>query len=894
MSGWRELPFFGITPVIDPSLFSEDLTAITPANDTVLYSSRREIRQFDKELNPLLTSAIEDGWTIDFLRGVPNTFYFVSVASKQGEPAIVTVWNMGKMKATGPSILSRIKVKHNEFPITTFAMASDVSVMVFGYADGAVIVVRGDVLHDRGARQRLVYNAPTAITGLEFVDDEYSNVFVASLSQIATVSTLGKPPTILEKSKGADLGCVTSHDNQLIVAREKEICHYTAYQRGPAIEFACTKKSIRCYKHYLVIVSQEHSLLGDPLKLIIVDIKNSIIAYQGHLAVKHIFVQWDRLNVLGPDSVLYILKEKSPLEQLNILKEQQLFKTALSMTSGIDTKEVLLLHQDYADFLQERGDQEGALTHYIESIKLGNTSHVILRYKDSHKVTHLATYLEKLAERGLAKPEHMTLLVICYANMHDYEKLSNLVSKSSDFPDFDFESTIQVCRKSNYFNLAARLAQIWPDPDLVVQIKLEMNDAKGCLDYIFTVSVADALRILTQNSRSLLNKLPVETTAVLISLFTGKFVQRPPEELQEPEKETKESTVVAPVLQSYQAFMSYLTTASYLGSNLVNAETLQEQKTPTYLPPNPRLIFPSFIGHENEFVIFLEACLDAAADFQPSQNDLAELTTALYETYLSAARSSKDSSWNDKAALLLDNHRHLADSLAVKLANITLAPELTAVGGSSAEKFRDFIQAQKIDEALALLESNPEPETLLLAVKYFVSEADAFEKIRPNFTELLNKCVQLKVLSPVQIINLVSRPHITIQDLRPFLENHIKNERAEIDRNSKLTKSYREETESERRKLDSDLPVVKYSDCAGCGLPLDLPVVHFACKHSYHQRCSAGSGYCRICAPEQQSVEAIRRSQLEAAKEDVFVESLASHSDKLRVITDYISQGALT
>lgn len=894
MSGWRNLPFFDLVPFVNPSFFEKELTAIAPFNETVVYATRGEIGQFNKNLEPLYSFPIEDGWTIDFLRGVPNTLYLVSVASRQGEPTVVTVYNMAKIKPAGPSILSRIKVTHNEFPVTTFCMAPDVSVFALGFADGAVTVVRGDILHDRGARQRLVYTAPTAVTGLEFASNDFTVLFVTSLSQIATASTIGKPPSILDKNKGAEYGCVTASDSTLIVARQNEICFYTQLKRGPSIEFTSNKKAIYCYKQYLVLVSQEHSLLGDSWKLTVLDQKNSIIGYQGHLAVKKVFIQWGRLNVLGSDGTLYVLQEKPVQDQLKLLKEQQLFKTALSMAEGVEERDLLLLHQDYADFLQDKGDHESALQHYVASIKLGNTSHVILRYRDSQRVSILAIYLERLYQEGLASPEHLTLLIVCYANTHDYEKLSRFVIEASELPDFNFESAIQICRKSHYSHLASRLAQIWPDPDLVVQIKLEMNDAKGCLDYLFTVSISDALRILIQNSRLLLNKLPVETTAVLISLFTGKFVQRPVHDNGECEKDTKTETVVTPVLQSYQAFMSYLKSASYLGGNLVDAETLQNQNTPSYVPPNPRLIFPSFIGHDNEFVIFLEACLDVTDNFQPSEKDLADLITTLYEMYLTLARRTGNKDWMNKAHQLLQTKAHLANKLAIDMANISLSPSSTTFGASKSDRFREYIRAYRIEDALALLEANPEPELLVLAAKSFVSSADVFIKVRDSFTRLLIECVHGNVLSSVQILELVSVPHVTIGDLRPFLQDHIEEETAKIDRNAKLTKSYREETAAKRKQLDATFPVIKYTNCTTCNLPLDLPTVHFACKHSYHQRCLAGSSYCRVCAPEQQGVEAIRQGQLDSAKEEVFAESLASHEDKLRVITDFISQGALT
>jgi hypothetical protein len=54
-------------------------------------------------------------------------------------------------------------------------------------------------------------------------------------------------------------------------------------------------------------------------------------------------------------------------------------------------------------------------------------------------------------------------------------------------------------------------------------------------------------------------------------------------------------------------------------------------------------------------------------------------------------------------------------------------------------------------------------------------------------------------------------------------------------------KAYRNETEEKLKEIanlaDTGHPqVFQVTRCAACGGQLDLPTVHFMCKHSYHQR----------------------------------------------------------
>jgi vacuolar protein sorting-associated protein 11 len=57
----------------------------------------------------------------------------------------------------------------------------------------------------------------------------------------------------------------------------------------------------------------------------------------------------------------------------------------------------------------------------------------------------------------------------------------------------------------------------------------------------------------------------------------------------------------------------------------------------------------------------------------------------------------------------------------------------------------------------------------------------------------------------------------------------------------RLITSYRMETASKLKQVEElgneeDSRVFHVTRCSGCGNSLDLPVVHFMCGHSYHQR----------------------------------------------------------
>ena len=86
-----------------------------------------------------------------------------------------------------------------------------------------------------------------------------------------------------------------------------------------------------------------------------------------------------------------------------------------------------------------------------------------------------------------------------------------------------------------------------------------------------------------------------------------------------PEKESLEREKSVDI-SNYRAFLNYLSLQleeTDNSDNYTESKTSQENPTllsnkePTYLPPKPNLIYASFTNHPKEFVIFLEASLEA-------------------------------------------------------------------------------------------------------------------------------------------------------------------------------------------------------------------------------------------------------------------------------------------
>lgn len=912
------------------------------------------VKQFDDQMAlKLKFQAYESGWNIIRLKYLEEPQLLLTIAEKQGNPVTLHLWDLEKIHhkthKNAPHLHTTVKVTNgtNAFPLSAFDINSDYSILGFGFADGTVILVRGDILHDRGSRQRVVFNSNTPITGINIHESNgVTTLFVTSVTQVFTLPSTGRNPgkveTLLEKNQGAAVACSSlDTKNKLVVARESDITYYTTRLRETSFVFDVPKKSILPYKHYLVIASSGsngdssttalNSLIDSSItRLLVIDAVNKYVAFSGQISqgIKDMYIHHDQINVLGSDGVLYTIREKDLDSRLNILKQRNLYDVSIQLASSLqsDRKIIASIERDYGDFLYNQGEADAALTHYINSIDLGQTSQVILKYRESHNIGNLTKYLEELHTAGLATSEHTTLLMNSYAKLKDDDKLKDFILNGSKAKSFDFETAIKICRHAGYYNLAFYLAETSEDSDLAVQVKLrDLKDYKGCLTYIQTLEVNDALRVLIQHSRVLLDEYPVETTALLIQLFTGKYKPKPMESTVDAEKEPASSSISAPVLQSYKAFVSYM--SSGLGSGLINGfgkaddkssqEETEEDLVPSYQPPKPRLIFSSFLDHPNEFVIFLEACLESYDTFEANEKDRVDLLSTLFEMYLTLANKATDEQekerWRESAKELgMDSRHRIGRNTMLLLSHISSYREGELLARSDQEGFevdlfRACMASQDVKGAIDVLHKygDREKELYVLALTFFTSSEAILEEAGEEFDNVLNTIKKDRIMAPLQVIQALSVNSVaTIGHVRAYLLELITSERNEIDNNNKLAEMYKAEATDKQQdieKLLHDPIVVQYTLCGACNMALDLPAVHFACKHSYHERCLGGgddfdgSLQCPKCQPKLEDIRAVRRAQEEVSERtDLFLGALEESDNKFKLLTDYIGRGSLT
>jgi hypothetical protein len=432
--------------------------------------------------------------------------------------------------------------------------------------------------------------------------------------------------------------------------------------------------------------------------------------------------------------------------------------------------------------------------------------------------------------------------------------------------------------------------------------------------------------------RVLLEHCPSDTTQIFIDYYTGKY--KPKIQVAQVEQAPSVSGggfggFAAGTASAVQNLTNLLP-LPYMNSSAVasppedgrqtvgeagSRETIDLSlvETPKYTAPAPRTAFSSFIDHPDEFIVFLEACLKE--EFL-RDSDKSDLYTTLFEMYLHKASEKKGEQreeWEQKAKQLIAGH-----DLPIENSNVLLLSHLSNFrdgttlvkeqSGLLFDIFRSYTSAKDTRGAVkALRKYGPEePQLYPAALAYFTSDPKILEEAgSEELDNVLKRIDEDGLMAPLQVIQTLGANAVaTMGMIKPYLQETISRERREIAANRRQIKSFRKETEQKRIEiveLGSKPAVFQAQRCPGCGGALELPVVHFLCKHSFHQRClkqsaDGGDTECPVCASSNMAVRAMKRSQEERAdRHDLFKDALAKGKgdERFKTVSQWFGQGVM-
>ncbi|KAG9316168.1 hypothetical protein JVU11DRAFT_2188 [Chiua virens] len=392
-----------------------------------------------------------------------------------------------------------------------------------------------------------------------------------------------------------------------------------------------------------VLASNSANGASDPdaARVVLIDMENKMVAYFGvfERGVRDVVSVWGSVYVLGNDGTVTRLSEKPTGTKLALLYEKHLYSLALSFayTQSLDTTDV---HRHHGDYLYEKGDYEGAMKEYLQTIGGVRGSYVVRKFLTANLTPLLMLYLQELHTHGLANAEHTTLLLNTYAKVGDVAKVDAFVRSegrvtgtaafdgkavpgegTSREPPFDLDTAIRRWgRHEDYLRVVVEDIgagsgdlKVAEKPD---KGKIE-NGYREAVSYLREVGGAAAESNLARYCRALLDNLPNETTQLLIDLCTISGPLPPLETL--PTASTRAPAVPPTMTGSDGAGKKVedkegeedLVTALAGGPS---TQSLAPHARPASGPgtqtpprrPSPMLFFAHFVDHPGCFTKFLE------------------------------------------------------------------------------------------------------------------------------------------------------------------------------------------------------------------------------------------------------------------------------------------------
>ncbi|KAL8913895.1 MAG: hypothetical protein Q9171_001388 [Xanthocarpia ochracea] len=956
LTSWKTFNFFDVSEVKfadseSASLFnSPEFSSIASGSENIfLGSSDGQIRILSSSFKVIRTFHAHDSGSITHIKQIAGTSLLITISEDLSNDPVLKVWALDKpdKKTGGPKCLSSISVSNGrkQFPVSALATLDNVSQLAVGFANGSVTVIRGDLINDRGAKQRTVFESEEPITGVEFREGPTTTLYLATTGRILTLTISGRgqgqPAKNLEDN-GCGLGCMTvdSDSGDIVVARDDAIYYYGVNGRGPSYAYEGPKQLVRTFGDLVALVTQPRTDAASKTSILrkfigggaedryrsstfaLLDTDLKYVAHTEMLPsqIRTVFTEWGDLFLLTIDGKLFRYHEKSLNQKLEILYQRDLYVLAINLAQkiGVDTAQRNVILRRYGDYLHKKGDYDTAMQQYLKAIDNTEPSQVIRKFLDSQRINNLIEYLEELHEHDKATIDHTTLLLNCYAKLKDTDKLEAFIKSGTNF---DLETAIAMCRQGGYHDQAVFLSKKHGEHDRVVDILIE--DSKRydeALDYIHRREPDVAYSNLMRYARVLLENCPNDTTQLFIEYYVGQY--RPKKDA--PVAPTQATPGgAASAVQNLASFIPLpyrqatatpssaaqdnqpLTLATEEAAAAAKADPPREYKV-----PKPRTAFSSFVDHPEQFIVFLEACLNEA---DINETDKVDLHTTLFEIYLDVAGSKtgqEKQKWEFKAKTLLDGQ-----DISMDASNVLLLSHLSDFRdgtvlvreqqGLRFDIFRSYASAGDTASVIkALRKYGPEePQLYPAALVYFTSSPKILQEAGSELDVVLKKIDEDGLMAPLQVIQTLStNATATMGMVKKYLSETIERERKEISNNRRLIESYRGETDAKRKEMEelsTKSAVFQTRRCSACGGSLDLPTVHFLCKHSFHQRCLNQVGdanvECPKCAPTNNNIRAFRKAQEESAdRHDMFLDTLQRSRDKFGTISEFFGRGVMT
>jgi len=502
-----------------------------------------------------------------------------------------------------------------------------------------------------------------------------------------------------------------------------------------------------------------------------------------------------------------------------------------------------------------------------------------------------------------------------HAKLDDFIKANERASRDSGDPlPFDLDTAIRVCRQAGYFEPALYLAKQYRQDEEYLRIQVEdRGDWLDAVKFMRSLGHVGAEANLLRYGKALLANLPEDTTDLMIDVCSGAKLESEETSSDSPAPSTNKGRPSSSRAHMASRPGSMLTPTVMSSPPVPSAEKAEPKSLPSIREffaffidqPQCFIRFLETIAWRrwNEkmweeerdpdsfiHVSSVNTRKEVETTMQPSdEEDREAVWGTLLELYLAISAEAVEGreQMRSRALSLLrkgaegSKLRYEPTQALIVCLTHDFVPGIVLLYdrlGMVEDILRFWIERaeddeHEADEAQARIFETLEkygdqhPELYPIALRYLASSSSTVphhlhaddDQQQSGLEKALAEIDSRKILSPIEVIEILSKPgsSASIGTVKKYLLNQVLNQKHQINSDMELINSYRKEIDKNRSKLESlaDKPQIFHlnNKCASCMTVLDLPVVHFMCHHSYHQRCMGDHEACLKCGHERKA-----------------------------------------
>ncbi|KAJ3447573.1 vacuolar protein sorting-associated protein 11 [Anaeramoeba flamelloides] len=451
---------------------------------------------------------------------------------------IVRLWDteLGNEENDTLRKIREFNISRQDYPnanISYITVLETLQMMAFGFDSGAILLASGNLMNQKLKLRMKQLRQPNKdlLIGLLFRQKPKRStngniLYCVTKSNISFYEIRPNGDiqlTPLESDFQSNRNCcIVSDKYDLALAQNEVVYYFTLDGRGPCFQFQEENIQLFQFRSYLVVLSSKSS---NRTNLIIYDIKNRYKAFATYFNSDNLEIvsEWGCIFIIDKSNqnTIYRIEEKGLQTKLETLFKKNLYDVAIGLARDHKYNEngIVDMFRKYGDHLYAKGDYDGAIQQYTQTIGTLEPSYIIRKFLDAQRIENLTLYLEELHSRNKAKSEHTTLLLNCYTKLKNEEKLHEFIRKQDK--KFEVTTAIRVLRHAEYFGHALYLAKKHKEHDYCVKLLLEdQKDYQAALDYLKSLHVNDVKPILKEYGNALVNHFPQQTTDLLIDFCT--------------------------------------------------------------------------------------------------------------------------------------------------------------------------------------------------------------------------------------------------------------------------------------------------------------------------------------------------------------------------------------